>query len=497
MIRCTALALAATVSVGTLALATDAMARGGFGGGHFGGGFGGGHFGGMRDFGGGMRDFGGRDFHPEAMHEPRMDDRARFDDHRPAEDHRAMDDRHPDDAARRADEDHRVDDADRRVDDRQDARDHAMDDRRDLHDRALDHHDDLAHNWNNWHQPVNVGRWDHNAFWNDNWNGRHFNCYNCRWGWVGPVFWPFAWGDMWSFAWWPYADSAPFWNYSVDYMMGGLFWPNGAYAWPTGGYGATAWTQNDSNYVYARESHQDIYSAGPADGGDARQAAATDDSQGQDLATCSGFAPGVASFPVDKIKASVQPTGMQLTDLKALESASGKAEGILKASCPTSPPLTPIGRLDALQKRLDAMVQGLDMVRAPLAKFDGSLSADQRQALDALGGGKAANTAKLCTTQNQEFINVPTQEIIATVDPDDKQKAALDALDNVSSKAAAMLQATCPSEIPASTTARLDAMDKRLKATVTAMNEVRPALSGFYDSLSDEQKARFNTMPSQ
>ena len=64
-------------------------------------------------------------------------------------------------------------------------------------------------------------------------------------------------------------------------------------------------------------------------------------------------------------------------------------------------------------------------------------------------------------------------------------------------KAAAMLQATCPAQIPEDTTARLDAMSKRLKATVTAMNEVKPALTGFYDSLSDEQKARFNTMPSQ
>jgi hypothetical protein len=27
-----------------------------------------------------------------------------------------------------------------------------------------------------------------------------------------------------------------------------------------------------------------------------------------------------------------------------------------------------------------------------------------------------------------------------------------------------------------------------------AMNEVRPALVGFYDLLSDEQKARFDTM---
>jgi hypothetical protein len=78
--------------------------------------------------------------------------------------------------------------------------------------------------------------------------------------------------------------------------------------------------------------------------------------------------------------------------------------------------------------------------------------------------------------------------------PDEHQQAALDALDNASAKAASMLKATCPVQIPGTTEARLEAMDKRLRATVTAMNEVRPALAGFYDSLSDEQKARVNTM---
>ncbi len=492
--RSSALALAASLSLGVLGLASDADARGGgFGGGHFGGGFGGGHFGGgfggMRDFGGGMRDF-----RPEAFHPEHMEDR------RPAEDHRAMDDLRADDARDRA-ADHRAADVRDHADDHRadDARDRAADDHRDAQDRRDDRHDDLANHWNNWHQPVNVGRWDHNAFWNNNWNARNFNCYNCRFGWVGPVFWPFAWGDMWSFAWWPYATTAPFWNYNVDYIMGGLFWPNGAYAWPSGGYGATAWTQTDSDYTYARQSHQDIYAAGPANGtaGSSNKGSVADDSQNQDVATCSGFAPGVSGFPIDKIQASVKPEGAQLADLKALKAASTRAEDILKASCPSSPPLTPVGRLDALQKRLGAMVQGLDLVRAPLTKFDGSLSADQRQQLDALGGDKASDPAKLCSTQNQEFINVPTQEIIATVDPDEKQKAALDQLDSVSVKAAAMLQATCPAQIPSSTEARLDAMDKRLKATVTAMNDVRPALTGFYDSLTDEQKARFNTMPSQ
>jgi len=520
MLRTRTLALAATVSLGALAAATGADARGfggghfggGFGGGHFGG-FGGGHFGGMRDFGGGMRDF-----HPEfrAERAPRMGERRAPED-RHAEDRRREDDRRAEDSRReeerraadehRADEhradDHRADD--HRADDHHAADEHRADDHRNLEDHNLDHHDDLARHWNDWHQPVNAGRWDHNGFWNDNWNGRHFNCYNCRWGWVGPVFWPFAWGDMWSFAWWPYAATAPFWNYGVDYIMGGLFWPNGAYAWPSGGYGATAWTQTDANYTYARESHQDIYSAGPSGGSSsANNASASaasstqqNDSSNADLATCSGFAPGVGSLPMEKIEASLKPSDSQLAHLRVLEAASDKAEGILKTSCPSAPPLTPVGRLDALQKRLDAMVQGLDLVREPLAKFDNSLSPEQKQQLEALGGDKVTSQAALCSTKNEEFINVPTQEIIATVDPDDKQKEALNRLDDVSTKAAAMLQATCPAQIPSTTEARLDAMGRRLKATVTAMNEVRPALTGFYDSLSDEQKARFNTMPSQ
>ena len=522
MVLKSALALAAGVSVGAMTFASGADARGfgggHFGGGHFGGGFGG-HFGGMRHFGGGMRDFHPAfrpEFRPE-MHAPRIEEgRHTGEGRRDVEerhDHAGRDhdvDRHhaEHDRAderrdgRRADDSHHDD---RRPDDHgahPDARARADDHRR-ADERNFDHRDELAQHWNDLRRPVNVGRWDHNGFWNNDWHARNFNCYNCRWGWVGPVFWPFALGDMWSFAWWPYAATAPFWNYNVDYIMGGLFWPNGAYAWPSGGYGATAWTQTDNSYTYARSAHQDIYSAGPADSSDASNSASApapggsvaDDSQSASLGTCSGYAPGVTSLPIDRIEASVKPTGNQLADLKALQTASGKAESILGNSCPTSPPLTPVGRLDALQKRLDAMVQGLDLVRGPLAKFDGSLSAEQRKRLDALGGDKGPDAAKLCASQNEEFINVPTQEIIATVDPDEKQKAALDRLDNVSAKAAAMLQATCPAQIPSSTEARLDAMDKRLKATVTAMNEVRPALAGFYDSLSDEQKARFNTMP--
>jgi hypothetical protein len=39
-------------------------------------------------------------------------------------------------------------------------------------------------------------------------------------------------------------------------------------------------------------------------------------------------------------------------------------------------------------------------------------------------------------------------------------------------------------------------MEKRLQATLAAVHTVQPALTKFYDSLSDEQKARFNSLRS-
>jgi hypothetical protein len=37
-------------------------------------------------------------------------------------------------------------------------------------------------------------------------------------------------------------------------------------------------------------------------------------------------------------------------------------------------------------------------------------------------------------------------------------------------------------------------MEQRLAGTLTAVNTVEPALIKFYDLLSDEQKARFNSL---
>ena len=48
--------------------------------------------------------------------------------------------------------------------------------------------------------------------------------------------------------------------------------------------------------------------------------------------------------------------------------------------------------------------------------------------------------------------------------------------------------------MPQTPVARLDAVQTRLSAMVEAIKTIRPALENFYASLSDEQKAKFNTM---
>ena len=311
------------------------------------------------------------------------------------------------------------------------------------------------------------------------------------------MFWPFAAGDIFSFAWWPYAGAPAFWNYGLNYMMTGLFWPNGAYAWPNG-YGAYPY---NNSYQYAQESHENVYSAGPEQ--ESEQTQAQPESSSDIAQSCSGFAPGVGSLPMNHIEATLKPEQSQRAAFDELSAASAKAETILKGACPSEAALTPVGRLDALQKRLTAMDEAVDTLMGPFATFSKALTDEQRKALDAMGSSKKGDSGAAvqmgdigrCLDEGQEFVDLPAQEIAQSIQPDAKQNAALDKLEAVSSQAAERLRSACPTSVPSTPQARLEAMDKRLHETIVAVNDVRPALVGFYESLTDEQKARFNTLP--
>jgi hypothetical protein len=100
----------------------------------------------------------------------------------------------------------------------------------------------------------------------------------------------------------------------------------------------------------------------------------------------------------------------------------------------------------------------------------------------------------LCGRQASDVTKLPVQRIEQVVQPTAQQQEAFDALKKASENTASQLQASCPAQMPQTPVARLDAVNMRLTAIVEAMKTVRPKLESFYASLSDEQKAKFNTM---
>ncbi len=185
--------------------------------------------------------------------------------------------------------------------------------------------------------------------------------------------------------------------------------------------------------------------------------------------------------------------------LDDLSAASSQAGDIIQSSCPTSVPLTPIGRLEAAEQRLDATIKAIEVIRPPLERFYDSLSEQQKRQFNAMNGSNEAarsgdNQAALCSQQGGGLINLPVQRIEQVVQPTAQQQNAFEDLRKATQQAADILQSSCPTAVPQSPVARLDTVETRLKAMADAIGSVRPALENFYAALNDEQKARFNMM---
>ena len=93
--------------------------------------------------------------------------------------------------------------------------------------------------------------------------------------------------------------------------------------------------------------------------------------------------------------------------------------------------------------------------------------------------------------------NLAANRIEQAVRPTEAQGEALDKLDDAMQKAVNDLRDACPNTTPLTPVGRLDVMQKRLEAMISAANTVRPALDEFYATLSDEQKAKFNRLGRQ
>lgn len=289
---------------------------------------------------------------------------------------------------------------------------------------------------------------------------------NGAYGWVGPLFWPFAYYDIYDYTIW--GDGIGFWDYGYPDIYAGIFGP---YAY-------------DDLIGYLPQRAPRRHARVPA------------------LARmCGDDSRGVAGLPIDQIAHAVQPNETQAAALDELGNASISAARIIREACPTQVVLTAPGRLAAMQGRIEAMNSAVATVRPALDKFYSLLDDEQKARFNALAQDQrklAANDAgsqvQTCSAAPPAALQWPQAEIDERLHPDETQRAALQVLQDASSKAADMLKAACQPADAVTPPARLAAAANRLNAMLEAVKSVRAALENFYAKLTDEQKAQFESI---
>jgi LTXXQ motif family protein len=303
-------------------------------------------------------------------------------------------------------------------------------------------------------------------------------------GWIGPLFWPYAYSDLFDYAYWPYAYD-DFWPYAYDDIYYGIY----------GNYG------NYGNYAYVDPG---VGGVGRSASSPARDAARSDGPERRPVSVCNDSAPQLTDWPIERIAEVVEPNDAQRPALDELRAASAKAIDMLKSGCPKDLPSIPTGRLAAMESRLQVMLAAVQTVRPALERFYQSLSDEQKARFNAIAprddpdsvGKDQRDFTKFCDEKSPGVTDLPIERISQAVQPTPAQRAALDELKDASVKAGEGLKTNCPTYQTLTPTGRVEAMEKRLDATLGAVKTVQPALTKFYGSLSDEQKARFNSLRS-
>jgi hypothetical protein len=319
------------------------------------------------------------------------------------------------------------------------------------------------------------------AGWHDGRGGRGgwWQHRNGGYGWVGPLFWPFAYYDIYDYTMWGYGYDDPFWDYGYGDIYAGLFYPYG--------------DDDLTGYLPQRVDGPQARAGAPA------TEATTPDQLAQ---MCGEDSRDIAGLPIDQIQQAIAPNDAQRAALDEFANASVKAAQDIKAACPTQVALTAPARLAAMQTRIEAMMGAVGTVRPPLQKFYDMLNDAQKARLNALGQDqrKNARSADSSATQNCSAAQTavtdwPAAEIDTKLHPTEAQRASLAALQDATTKAADMLRSSCQGVAEAITPpARLDAVGKRLDTMLQAIKTVRTALDDLYGTLNDEQKAQFEAI---
>jgi hypothetical protein len=286
-----------------------------------------------------------------------------------------------------------------------------------------------------------------------------------RLGMVGPAVWPSAFEDVVGYALWPadYADRLR--GHGIGDVLTTAFTPGSALV-------ARAHTGSKGG-----EDNKSTTGSGTASG------------------ICANAAAAAPDWPADDIERALTLNDAQRDALNDLKTAMTTAAASIRATCRDE--AAPVDRLRALQNTLWAVHDAALLIREPLAKVYDSLTDEQKKqfAASAQADPRAAgrgDMARLCGMPTEHAL--PVQQLDQSLHIDKPQRASLDTLQKKSFEMGQFLMASCLRPVPATPTERLDAAAGRLTAVIFAASNVNMALNDFTSALSNEQKAKLNTL---
>jgi hypothetical protein len=100
--------------------------------------------------------------------------------------------------------------------------------------------------------------------------------------------------------------------------------------------------------------------------------------------SCGAGPAGLGSWSADVIEQTLSLDDAQRTKFNGLKTASRRAIQYLNEGCPKSDPASPTGRLEALERRLSAMLEAVRTVQPALDDFYATLSDEQKARLAAI-----------------------------------------------------------------------------------------------------------------
>jgi LTXXQ motif family protein len=287
-------------------------------------------------------------------------------------------------------------------------------------------------------------------------------------GWVGPLFWPFAIYDVYDYAMW--GDGSGFWDYGYPDIHAAIFAP----------YGRTELAAYTGSRPAGRR-HRRVPLVAQLCGDDSRP---------------------ISEGLIGQLQQTVQPSNeAQRAALEDLATAVITAAHMIRATCPAHAAFSAPERLTVMQQRIGVMIKAQSTVQPALIKFYDLLDEEQEARLNALAedrrktslaNGDRDAPVQVCSPPQPAALQWP-DDIEAKLGLNDSQRTALKVLQEANATASGILSA-CPPEDTTTPPARLDAVEGRLEAMQQAVYLVSTALGDFYATLSDEQKAQFEAI---